>query len=78
MFPAFPPIDLSIVVFLIFLASFAVLEVILWRAGAAKKPREVPSSDALPSVVALAQSLDAEGRGATPGVAEKAPADTLK
>jgi hypothetical protein len=66
------------VTFLIFLASFAVLEVILWRAEKAKKSREIPSSDALPSVLALAKSLDAAGRGATPGVAQKTTADTLK
>lgn len=67
-----------IVVFLIFLASFAVLEVILWRAEKARQSREIPAGEVLPSVLALAQSLNAEGRGAQPGTAERTTADTLK
>jgi hypothetical protein len=67
-----------IVVFLIFLASFAVLEVILWRAEKTRQSQQTPAGEALPSILALAQSLNAEGRGALPGTAERTPADTLK
>jgi hypothetical protein len=66
------------VVFLLFLISFAVLEIILWRADVSKKAPEVPLPDALPSVIALAQSLSAEGRGATPEAPSNKPVDTLK
>jgi hypothetical protein len=72
------PIEPSVVVFLIFLASFAILEFILWRADAAKRHRDLPAEDATTSMVALAKSLDAEGRGVAPGVRENTTADTLK
>lgn len=64
--------------FLTFLAFFVIVELILWRTEQVCKSREISPPNSLASILALARSVNGEGRGAAAEIAEKSAVDTLK